>query len=179
MGVPKRYTDNRLRSPISAGLPYRMRAGIALWPLLATVAFVSCRPGIRAPEFEFRSVSVGSAQETVVALAIFNPNRFPLRVQSVDYEVLVGEQPCGRGRRDEPLFLDARDTTEAEFGLSPDWCGVAVAIPALLSDSVELGVKGSYTVATVFGRRRFGFEGRRMVSVKDDVSSYLEQLFSE
>jgi LEA14-like dessication related protein len=150
-----------------------------LLPVLLVAAFLSCRPGIRAPEFQLRSVSAKSSQETVVGLTIYNPNRFPLRVQSADYEISVGEKLCGKGRREEPLFLDARDTTDAEFSLALDWNGVAEAFPSLLTDSAVLSIKGSYVVSTVFGRRRFGFDVRRTVSVKDEVRSFIENLFSQ
>jgi len=95
--------------------------------MLLVVTVLGCRPGIVAPEFQLRSVSAMSSQETVIDLAIYNPNRFPLHVQSVDYEVSVGEKLCARGRREEPLFLDARDSTDAEFNLSLDWNAVAEA----------------------------------------------------
>jgi len=150
-----------------------------LLPVLLAAAFLACAPGIRAPEVRLHSVSAKSARETVVGVAIYNPNPFPLRVQSVDYEVSVGEKPCGRGRRAEPLFLAARDTTDAEFSLSLDWGSVTEVIPFLLTDSVVFGVKGSYAVSSVFGRRRFGFDGCRTVSVKDDVRSFIENLFGE
>jgi len=150
-----------------------------LLPILLVAAFLACRPGIRTPELQLRSVSARSSQETVLGLAIYNPNRFPLRVQSADYEISVGEKLCGKGRRDEPLFLDARDTTDAEFSLSLDWDGMAEAFPSLLTDSVVLNVKGSYVVSAVFGRRRFGFVGRKTVSVKEDVRSFIENLFSQ
>jgi LEA14-like dessication related protein len=158
----------------------RLTAGkSALLPVLLVAAFLACKPGISALEFQLRSVSARSSQEAVVGLAIYNPNRFPLRVRSVDYEVSVGEKLCGKGRREEPLFLDGRDTTDAEFSLSLDWGGVAEAFPFLLTDSVVLGVKGNYVVSTVFGRRRFWFDGRKTVSVKDDVRSFIENLFSQ
>ena len=147
--------------------------------MLLVVTVLGCRPGIVAPEFQLRSVSARSSQETVFDLAIYNPNRFPLHVQSVDYEVSVGEKLCARGRREEPLFLDARDSTDAEFNLSLDWNAVAEAFPSLLTDSVVLGVKGNYVVSTVFGRRRFGFDGRKTVSVKDEVRSFIENLFGQ
>ena len=150
-----------------------------LLPALLVAAFLACRPGIRTPEFQLRSVSAKSPQETVIGLAIYNPNRFPLRVQSADYEILVGEKVCGKGRREEPLFLDARDTTDAELSLSLDWNGVAEAFPSLLTDSVVLNVKGGYVVSTVFGRRRFWFDGSKTVSVKDEVRSFIENLFRQ
>jgi len=150
-----------------------------LLPVLLVAAFLACRPGIRTPEFQLRSVSAKSSKETVVGLAIYNPNRFPLHVRSVDYEISVGEKLCGIGRREEPLFLDARDTADAEFSLSLDWNGVAEAFPSLLTDSVVLSVKGNYVVSTVFGRRRFVFDGRKTVSVKNDVRSFIENLFSQ
>jgi LEA14-like dessication related protein len=150
-----------------------------LLPALLFAAFLACKPGIKAPEFQLRSVSAKSSQETVIGLAIYNPNRFPLHVQSVDYEISVGEKLCAKGRREEPLFLDARDSTDAEFNLSLDWNGVAEAFPSLLTDSVVLGVKGSYVVSTVFGRRRFGFDGRKTVSVKNEVRSFIEDLFGQ
>jgi LEA14-like dessication related protein len=165
--------------PAARHVPKVYRQKGTLLPVLLVAAFLSCGPGIRAPEVRLRSVSARSAQETVVGLAIYNPNRFPLRVRSVDYEVSVGEKLCGSGRREEPLFLDARDTTDAEFSLTLDWGGVAKAIPALLTDSVVFGVEGRYVVSTVFGRRRFGFNGRRTVSVKDMVGSFIENLFGE
>ena len=150
-----------------------------LLPALLVATFLGCRPGVRAPEFQLRSVSARSSQETIIGLAIYNPNRFPLRVQSADYEILVGEKVCGKGRREEPLFLDARDTTDAEFSLSLDWNGVAEAFPSLLTDSVVLNVKGGYVVSTVFGRRRFGFDGSKTVSAKDEVRSFIENLFGQ
>jgi|WetSurMetagenome_2_1015567.scaffolds.fasta_scaffold102674_2 LEA14-like dessication related protein len=152
--------------------------GKLLVALLAAV-FLACAPGIRAPEVRVQSVSAKSAQETIVGLAIYNPNPFPLHVQSVDYEVSVGKNLCGRGRREELLFLDARETTDAEFNLSLDWSGVMEALPSLLTDSVTFSVKGSYVASTVFGRRRFGFDGRRTVSVKDEARSFIENLFGE
>jgi LEA14-like dessication related protein len=148
-------------------------------PVLLVAAILGCKPGVKAPDIKLRSVSARSSQETVIGLAIYNPNRFPLHVQSVDYEISVGDKLCGRGRRDEPLFIDARDSADAEFGLSLDWNGVAEAFPSLLTDSVVFGVKGSYVVSTVFGRRRFGFNGRRTVSVKDGVRSFIENLFGQ
>jgi hypothetical protein len=98
-------------------------------------------------------------------------------VQSIDYEVSLGERLCGKGQHSEPLFLDARDTTNADFSLSVDWSNLGEAIPYLLTDSVVLGVKGSYAVATVFGRHRFRFDGSRRVSVKDEVGSFIGNLF--
>jgi len=150
-----------------------------LVPVLPAAALLACAPAIKTPEVRLTSFSVRSADEAVVGLAVYNPNRIRLRVLAVDYEVTAGGKLCGRGRRDEPLVLAARDTTEAEFSLSPDWGAVVGAIPALLADSVVFGVKGKYTVATALGRRRFGFEGERTVSVKDEVRSFIENLFEE
>ncbi len=140
---------------------------------------LACAPAIKTPEVRLTSFSARSADEAVVGLAIYNPNSIRLRVLSVDYEVSAGQRLCGRGRRDEPLVLAARDTTEAEFSLSPDWGAVVAAIPSLLADSVVFGVKGTYAVATALGRRRFGFEGSRTVSVKGEVRSLIESLFEE
>ena len=150
-----------------------------LLAVLLVAALLACAPAIKAPEVRLNSVSAKSADETVVGLAIYNPNRFPVRVLSVDYKVSVGEKPFGKGRRSEPLSLAALDTTDAEFSLSMDWGGVVEAIPSLFTDSVVLGVKGSYVVSTVVGRRRFGFDGSRTVSVKDEVKAYMENLFGE
>jgi LEA14-like dessication related protein len=150
-----------------------------LLPVFLAAAFLSCVPSVKAPEVRLRAVGLDSMQETVVTLAIYNPNGFPLHVQSVDYEVSVGDRLCGKGLRSEPLFLDARDTTNADFGLSVDWSSLGEAIPSLLTDSVVLGVKGSYAVSTVFGRRRFRFHGSRAVSVKDEVGEFIGNLFGE
>jgi LEA14-like dessication related protein len=149
------------------------------WFLLLVAVFLACGPAVKAPEVRLRGIGLDSLQETVVTLSVYNPNRFPLHVQSVDYEVSVGDRLCGKGRRSEPLFLDASDTTSADFGLTVDWGSLGEAIPLLLTDSVVFGVKGSYAVSTVFGRRRFRFEGSRTVSVKDEVRSFIGNLFGE
>jgi hypothetical protein len=148
-----------------------------LAPALLAAVLAGCAPSVRAPDIWLKSMSARTPDQTVLDLGIYNPNRFPLRVMSVDYQVSVGDRPCGSGRRDEPLFLDARDTTNAEFILSIDWSGVASALPALLSDSVVLGVKGSYVAATLLGRRRFRFAESRTVSVKDELNSLIRSLF--
>jgi hypothetical protein len=147
--------------------------------VLAAALLLACVPAIRTPEVRLTSFSARTTDEAVVGLAIYNPNHVSLRVLSVDYEVSAGGKLCGRGRREEPLVLAARDTTAAEFFLSPDWSIVVGAIPALLADSVVFGVKGTYVVATALGRRRLGFEGSRAVSVKDEVRSFIENLFEE
>jgi LEA14-like dessication related protein len=147
--------------------------------LLLAAAFLSCMPAVKAPEVRLRAIGLDSLQETVVTLSVYNPNPFPLRVQSVDYEVSVGDRLCGRGLRSEPLLLAARDTTDADFSLSVNWGNLGEAIPLLLTDSVMLGVKGSYAVSTVFGRRRFQFNGGRTVSVRDEVRSFIESLFEK
>jgi len=146
---------------------------------LLSVALLGCGPGIRTPEIQLRSVSAKSAREAVASLAIYNPNRFPLRVQSVDYQVSIAGEIFGRGRRSEPLLLDARDTTNAEFDMSLDWGEIAKAVPSMLKDSVAVGLEGSYVAATIFGRRRFGFKGERTISLKDEVKSFIENLFQQ
>jgi hypothetical protein len=177
---PVDFPGDESYNPAVAGVLMRHAMSTArLLPVLPAAVLLACSPAIRTPEVRFTSFSARSADETVVGLAIYNPNHVSLRVLSVDYEVSAGGKPCGGGRRDEPLVLAARDTTEAEFSLSPDWGAVVGAIPALLADSVVFGVKGKYAVATAFGQRRFGFEGSRTVSVKDEVRSVIEDLFEE
>ncbi len=149
------------------------------WFLLLAAAFLACGPAVKAPEVRFQGICLDSMREAVVTLSVYNPNRFPLHLQSVDYEVSLGGRLCGKGQRSEALFLDARDTTNADFRLSVDWGNLGEAIPCLLTDSIVLGVKGNCAVKTVFGRRRFGFNGSRRVSVKDEVRSFIDNLFEE
>lgn len=145
--------------------------------LIVTPLLFACGPAVRAPEVRLRSINATSADETVVGLEIFNPNRFPLHVLSVDYEVSVGKRLCGRGLRSEALFLDAGDTTLADFPLAIDYSELAKSIPALPNDTVVFSVKGRYLVSTFVGRRRFGFSGERKVAVKDELKSFIEGLF--
>lgn len=145
----------------------------------AVLLLAACGPAIRTPEVRLRSVNARSAEGTVVGLEIVNPNPFPLRVLSVDYEVNLAERVCGKGRRSEELVLDARDTTFADFPLAIDYPELLKTIPALLTDTVVFGVKGRYVVSTFAGRRRFGFSGERKVAIKDEVESYIKGLFED
>lgn len=143
------------------------------------LALASCGPAIRAPDVRLRSVKTVSSKETVVGLDIYNPNRFPLRILSVDYEVAIGERLCGKGRRADKLFLDARDTTFADFPLAIDYAELLKSLPALFTDTVVFKVNGRYVVATFVGRRQFGFSGERKVSMKDEVKTFLNGLFED
>jgi LEA14-like dessication related protein len=156
-------------------LPVRVRLLVVAAAAVALL-LAACGPAVRAPEVRLHSINARSAQETVVGLGIFNPNRFPLHVLSVDYEVSVGDRLCGKGRRSEELFLDARDTTLADFPLAIDYPELLKSIPALFTDSVVFNVKGRYVVSTFVGRRRFGFSGERKVSFKDEVKSFINGL---
>lgn len=148
-------------------------------PAAVALLLAACGPAIRTPEVRLRSFNARSAEGTVVGFEIVNPNPFPLRVLSVDYEVSVGDRLCGKGRRSEELLLDARDTTFADFPLAVDYSELLKSMPALFADTVVLGVKGRYVVATVVGRRSFGFSGERKVAVKDEVESYIKGLFED
>ena len=162
---------------------------LANWPvptrwLVASAAAIvlllaACGPAIRTPEVRLRSVGARSAEGTVVGLEIVNPNPFPLRVLSVDYEVSVGDRVCGKGRRSEELVLDARDTTLADFPLAIDYAELLKSMPALFTDTIVFSVKGRYVVSTVVGRRSFGFSGERKVAVKDEVESFINGLFED
>ena len=157
-------------------LPGRVRL-LVLGAAAVALLLAACGPAVRTPEVRLQSINVTSGEETVVGLEIINPNRFPLHVQSVDYEVSVGNRLCGKGRRSGRLLLDARDTTLADFPLVIDYAELLKSVPALLTDSVAFGVKGNYVVSTIVGRRRFGFEGKRKVAVKDEVESFIQGLF--
>jgi LEA14-like dessication related protein len=149
-------------------------------PAAAVVLLLAaCAPAIRTPEVRLRSVNARSAEGTVVGLEIVNPNSFPLRVLSVDYEVSVGDRVCGKGRRSEALVLDARDTTLADFPLAIDYPELLKSMPALFTDTVVFSVKGRYVVSTFAGQRRFGFSGERKVAVKDEVKSFINGLFED
>jgi LEA14-like dessication related protein len=149
-------------------------------PTAAVVLMLAaCGPAIKTPEVRLRSINARSAEATMVGLEIVNPNPFPLRILSVDYEVSAGEHVCGKGRRLEELLLDARDTTLAEFPLAMDYRELLRSIPVLLADTVVFSVKGRYVVATFVGQRRFGFSGERKVAVRDEVESYIKGLFEE
>jgi len=148
----------------------------ARW-LTVALLLAACGPAVRAPDVRLHSINVRSADETVVGLEIVNLNRFPIHVLSVDYEVSIGNRLCGKGSRPEELFLDARDTTLADFPLAIDYPALLKSIPTLFADSVVFSVKGRYVVSTFVGRRRFGFSGERKVSVKDEVKSFIQGLF--
>ena len=159
-----------------------MRDAVRFRALLVSAAVLllaACGPSVTTPEFRLRSIEARSAQETTVGLEIYNPNRFPLRVLSVDYEVSVGDRLCGKGRRSEALVLNARDTTTADFPLAIDYSELLSSIPALFTDSVVFSVNGRYVVATFVGRRSFGFSGERKVAIKDEVKSFLNGLFED
>ena len=153
------------------------RRPIAAPAVAVVLLLVACGPAVRAPEVRLRSINATSAGETVVGLEIVNPNRFPLHVLSVDYEVSISDRLCGKGRRSEALLLDARDTTLADFPLAIDYPELLKSIPAVFSDTVVFSVKGRYVVATFVGRRRFGFSGERKISFKDEVKSFVKGLF--
>jgi LEA14-like dessication related protein len=148
----------------------------ARW-LAVALLLAACGPAVRTPEVRLQSINATSGDETAVALEIINPNRFPLHILSVDYEVSVDGRLCGKGRRSEALFLDARDTTLADFPLAIDYAGLLKSIPALLTDSAVFSVRGSYVVSTFIGRRRFGFSGERKISFKDEVESIIRGLY--
>jgi LEA14-like dessication related protein len=145
----------------------------------ALLLLAACGPAIRKPEVRVQSVNARSAEQMVARLEIVNPNPFPLRVLSVDYDIYVGDRLCGKGRRPEELLLDARDTTFADFPLAVDYPELVKSMPTLFSDTVVFSVKGRYVVSTVAGRRRFGFSGERKVAVRDEVESYIKRLFEE
>jgi len=149
-------------------------------PAAAIVLLLAaCAPSVKSPEVRLRSIDPRSADTTVVGLEIVNPNRFPLRVMSVDYDVSIDDRLCGKGRRSEMLFLDARDTTLADFPLLMDYAELLRSITALFTDSVVFNVKGRYVVSTFVGPRQFGFSGERKVAVKDEVKSLLNGLFED
>jgi LEA14-like dessication related protein len=148
-------------------------------PAAVALLLAACGPAIRTPEVRLRSFNARSAEGTVVGLEIVNPNPFPLRVLSVDYEVSVGERVYGKGRRSETLVLDAHDTTFADFPLTIDYPELLKSIPTLFTDTVVFNVKGRYVVSTFAGRRRFGFSGERKVAVKSEVESFIKGLFED
>ena len=145
------------------------------WLILALL-LACCGPAVIAPEVQLRSINSTSSEETVVGLEIFNPNRFPLHVLSADYDVSIGKHLCGKGRRVEALFLDAGDTTLADFPLAIDYAELLKSIPGLFTDTVVFNVKGRYVVSTFVGRRRFGFSGERNVAVNDGVKTFIQGL---
>jgi LEA14-like dessication related protein len=125
------------------------RIGRLAVPAASVVLLLAaCAVSVKAPEVRLRSIDPKSADTTFVGLEVVNPNRFPLRIMSVDYDVSIGDRLCGRGRRSEVLFLDARDTTVADFPLVIDYAELLKAIPALFTDSVVFSVKGRYVVST-------------------------------
>jgi LEA14-like dessication related protein len=154
-----------------------MRAARLFVPAAAALLLAACVPQVKTPEVRLRSINTKSADETVIGLEIVNPNRFPLHVLSVDYEISVGKRLCGRGRRSEQLFLDAGDTTLADFPLAIDYAELLKSAPALFTDTVVFGVKGRYVVSTFLGRRQFGFSGDKKVALKDEVESVIKGLF--
>jgi len=149
-------------------------------PAAAVVLLLAaCAPSVKSPEVRLRSINPRSADTTLVGLEIINPNRFPLRVMSVDYDVSVGDRLCGKGGRSDELFLNAGDTTLADFPLAIDYPELLKSIPALFTDSVVFSLKGRYVVSTFVGPRQFGFSGDRKVAVKDQVKSLIQGLFED
>jgi LEA14-like dessication related protein len=155
------------------------KRALSVWMAAAVLLLAACGPQVRTPEVRLRTINTKSAGETVIGLEIVNPNRFPLHVMSVDYEVSIGERLCGKGRRSDELLLDARDTMLADFPLVIDYSELLKSVPALFTDTVVFGVKGRYVVSTFVGRRQFGFSGSRKVVLKDELESFLENLFGE
>lgn len=136
-----------------------------------------CGRAVKPVDIRLAGASFTEAGIAVARLVIANPNRFDLDIIGADYEVTIGDNVCGSGRRDEPFHVGARDSVQAEFDLAIDYASLARSLPQLLEDTVAFTVDGHYTVMTVIGRRQLPFRAERKVALKAEIGSMLQHLF--
>jgi LEA14-like dessication related protein len=149
--------------------------GAAVAVVLALLT--GCGPAVKPVDVHLTGVTFSGTNEAVAQLVLANPNGFDLDMLGAEYRVMVGDNVCGSGRRDEPLHIGARDSAAAEFNLTVDYAGLARSLPMILKDTVAFKVDGSYTVKTIVGRRKLPFRAERTAAVKAEIGSMLDRLF--
>lgn len=97
-----------------------------------------------------------------VVVRFVNNNGFDLRVEEVDYQVLVGGIPAARGATREPFDLPSRLPVSLPLPLQPDLSST----PALLADLVlgsttQIEVRGTVVASSRYGHHSLQFELRQ------------------
>jgi LEA14-like dessication related protein len=117
------------------------------------------RPTIAVRGVKVRSIGLtGGSIE--VALAIVNPNPFPLPVQRATYTFALRDSTeVGRGESATAFTLPAHDSTVVDLPVDVSWQGLrAAARDANRDGTVDYLFRGSVTLTTPLGNPNVPFE---------------------
>lgn len=88
-----------------------------------------------------------------VVLNVYNPNRYGLSAQRLDYQVLVDSVPLGTGAITQSFGVGSNDSTEVRLPVNFTYSGLGSAGRALMARGVvNYHVLGNITVGTPIGR---------------------------
>lgn len=153
-------------------------------PALIFLLAASCAPRIEPVAVEFRNLDLESFERGELELAVFNPNRVAVDVESLSYSLLLGADTVALGARAEPVRVPAGDTVLASFpfdirfGLD----NILNRLSGFLDDTLRLDINGRYSVRGAFGPKRRPFRYRHLVPVRPEVDKLLrpfKRLFGE
>ena len=149
----------------------------AIAACLALLALVACTPSVKAPGFDLRGVTADSSSGLLITIAVSNPNRFELKAQDLEYRIFIDSNVCGSGRLAGPIQVPGKDTVEVEFPLQVNLENVIRSLPAVLNDTVNVRVEGSYSAVTPLGIRRLTLNRGKRIAIKDEFKTVMRRLF--
>jgi len=107
-----------------------------------------------------------------VELKMHNPNGFRVDVDRLEYALLLTADTVASGRRDEPVRIEAEDSTLASFPFTID-LGSIGDLSGILEDTLSLRVDGRYLVPGTFGKVGRPFEYRHDIPLGELVEDIL------
>jgi LEA14-like dessication related protein len=141
-------------------------AGVALLALAAA----GC--GVKAPILAVDAVKMANMNVTGASLdvrfRVRNPNPEPLRIERMEYELLINGDRVGRGFDPRGVDLEGFGEGRIESRVDINFLGLPGAVHDVLrQDRVKARVKGHFYTAGPHGNKRLGFDADAQVNLRD------------
>lgn len=142
-----------------------MRAVKILIPVLFVFVCCSCiHLFFEKPTVALRKVNAVPSLQGLnlnFGLDVNNPNGYDLKLEQLNFNLLINENPSGTGQIDTPIFLPARSSSYVEIAVVADMKSVGYCISEILKGlkgkELRYRVEGDALVKALLGEKNFHF----------------------
>lgn len=148
-----------------------MRAAKFIIVALVVIACSSCiHLFFERPTVALRKVSAAPSLQGLYlnfGMDVNNPNGYDLKLEKLNFNFTINDNPSGSGEIDSPILLPARSTSYVEIPVRTDMKSIGNCIALIIrGQELKYRVEGDALVKALLGEKNFHFN-REGVFTKD------------
>ena len=138
-----------------------------LFLLTSCIGWLIEQPTITVRSITLSAVSLTGAQ-LVLGVEVYNPNRYDLELQSLEFEFQLKDQSAGQGNLQKTVLVQKKTTSSVSIPISVNYSNIADCIKDVIANrDIPYALTGHARIKVGFGSTDIPLSKRGLINLRN------------